>query len=101
MPTRSKSHVRTRSATRSLERISVSATPVGEVHGPFDVVMANILPDVLVPLAGEIAARVGDGGTLVLSGILRELADGVEAAYVERGLDDDGAASTKTAGARS
>ena len=69
-----------------LERISVSATPIEEVHGPFDVVLANILPDVLVPLAGEIAARVGDGGTLVLSGILRELADGVEAAYVARGL---------------
>ncbi len=69
-----------------IDRISVSATPVGEVHGPFDVVLANILPDVLIPLAGEIAARVGAGGTLILSGILRELADGVEAAYVARGL---------------
>lgn len=79
-----------------VDRISVSATPVGEVHGPFDVVLANILPDVLVPLSGEIAARVSEGGTLVLSGILRELADAVEAAYVERGLktrarlDEDG-----------
>jgi ribosomal protein L11 methyltransferase len=69
-----------------IERISVSATPVGEVHGPFDVVLANILPDVLIPLAGEIAARVGAGGTLILSGILRELADGVEREYVARGL---------------
>ncbi|HEX9103080.1 MAG TPA: 50S ribosomal protein L11 methyltransferase [Polyangia bacterium] len=79
-----------------LDRISVSATPVEEVHGPFDVVTANILPDVLVPLAGAIAARVADGGTLVLSGILRELADGVEAAYLALGLstsarlDEDG-----------
>jgi ribosomal protein L11 methyltransferase len=56
------------------------------VHGPFDVVLANILPDVLIPLAGEIAARVGEGGTLILSGILRELADGVEREYVARGL---------------
>ena len=69
-----------------LERISISATPIESVHGPFDVVLANILPDVLVPLAGEIAARVTEGGTLVLSGILRELADGVEAAYAARGL---------------
>jgi ribosomal protein L11 methyltransferase len=69
-----------------LDRISVSVTPVAEVHGPFDVVMANILPDVLVPLAAPIAARVGSGGTLVLSGILQELADAVEAAYVARGL---------------
>jgi ribosomal protein L11 methyltransferase len=67
-------------------RISFSATPIDEVHGPFDVVTANILPDVLIPLADQIAARVGDGGTLVLSGILRELADGVEAAYVALGL---------------
>ncbi|MDB4970486.1 MAG: ribosomal methyltransferase [Myxococcales bacterium] len=67
-------------------RISFSATPLVEVHGPFDVVTANILPDVLIPLAAQIAARVGDGGTLVLSGILQELADGVEAAYVECGL---------------
>jgi len=69
-----------------LPRISVSATPVGEVHGPFDVVLANILPDVLIPLAGQIAARVAEGGTLILSGILRELADGVEAAYTPHGL---------------
>ena len=85
-------------ATRNavIDRISVSATPVGEVHGPFDVVLANILPDVLVPLAAEIAGRVAAGGTLVLSGILRELADNVEAAYVTQGmttrarLDEDG-----------
>ena len=69
-----------------LDRISVSATPVEEVHGPFDVVTANILPDVLIPLAQPIAARVGDGGTLILSGILQGLADGVEAAYAALGL---------------
>ncbi len=69
-----------------LDRISVSATPLGEVHGPFDLVLANILPDVLVPMAAAIAGRVGAGGTLILSGILRELADGVEAAYVACGL---------------
>jgi ribosomal protein L11 methyltransferase len=78
------------------ERIAFATTPIDEVHGPFDVVLANILPDVLIPLAPAIAARVADGGTLVLSGILRELADGVEAAYVARGLttsarlDEDG-----------
>jgi ribosomal protein L11 methyltransferase len=69
-----------------IDRVSVSATPVEEVHGPFDVVTANILPDVLIPLAGAIAARVAEGGTLILSGILRELADGVEAAYVALGM---------------
>ena len=77
-------------------RISYSATPVEEVHGPFDVLLANILPDVLVPLAPALVARLGDGGTLVLSGILRELADGVEHEYASLGLgtsarlDEDG-----------
>jgi ribosomal protein L11 methyltransferase len=77
-------------------RISFSATPVEEVHGPFDVVLANILPDVLVPLAPLLAARLGDGGRLILSGILAELADAVETEYVAQGLttrarlDEDG-----------
>ena len=67
-------------------RISFSTTPVGEVHGPFDVVLANILPDVLIPLAAAIAAKVAPGGTLVLSGILIPLADEVERAYLALGL---------------
>jgi ribosomal protein L11 methyltransferase len=71
---------------RVSERIWFSTTPLDEVHGPFDVVTANILPDVLIPLAPSLAARVAAGGTLVLSGILRELADGVEAAYLACGL---------------
>ncbi len=75
-------------ATRNgvIERISLSTTPVQEVHGPFDLVLANILPDVLIPLAPAIAGRVGPGGRLVLSGILVELADDVERAYVARGM---------------
>jgi ribosomal protein L11 methyltransferase len=78
---------RENAARNSVEgRISLSTTPVEEVHGPFDVVLANILPDVLIPLAPAIAARVGPGGQLILSGILVELADGVEAAYVALGL---------------
>jgi ribosomal protein L11 methyltransferase len=41
---------------------------------------------VLIPLSAAIAGRVGPGGQLILSGILIELADGVEQAYRERGL---------------
>jgi ribosomal protein L11 methyltransferase len=76
-------------ATRNAvaERISLSTTPVEELHGPFDVVLANILPEVLIPLAPAIAARLADGGRLILSGILVGLADSVEQAYAARGLD--------------
>jgi ribosomal protein L11 methyltransferase len=68
------------------ERISFSGTPVADVHGPFDLVLANILPDVLVPLAPLLAARVAAGGRIVLSGILVDLADGVERVYQANGL---------------
>lgn len=46
-----------------------------------DIVMANILANVLVQLAEPIRRRVMPGGTLVLSGILREQARDVAAAY--------------------
>jgi ribosomal protein L11 methyltransferase len=68
------------------ERVSFSNTPVEEVHGPFDLVLANILPDVLVPLAPVLAARLSPGGNIVLSGILVELADHVEQVYCTNGL---------------
>jgi ribosomal protein L11 methyltransferase len=68
------------------ERVAFSPTPVEEVHGPFDLVLANILPDVLLPLAPVLAARVAPRGKIVLSGILLDLADGVERVYTTNGL---------------
>ncbi|MFP5440515.1 MAG: 50S ribosomal protein L11 methyltransferase [Gammaproteobacteria bacterium] len=49
--------------------------------GTFDVVVANILAGPLVQLAPQIAARLAPGGAIALSGILREQADEVAAAY--------------------
>jgi ribosomal protein L11 methyltransferase len=68
------------------ERLSFSTTPLDEVHGPFDLVLANILPDVLIPMAPALAARLAADGQLILSGILVELADEVERAYHKEGL---------------
>jgi len=48
---------------------------------PFDVVMANILANPLVLLAPALAARVREGGRIVLSGILAAQAGEVVAAY--------------------
>ena len=50
-------------------------------QGPFDLVFANIRPNVLIPHANEIAAQVGSDGRLILSGILDEEAADVRAAY--------------------
>jgi len=49
--------------------------------GTFDVVVANILSNPLKMLAPMLAARVADGGHLVLSGVLARQADEVAAAY--------------------
>jgi ribosomal protein L11 methyltransferase len=67
-------------------RISFSTTALADVHGPFDLVLANILPDVLIPMAPELAARVAAEGRVILSGILVDLADEVERAYHAVGL---------------
>lgn len=52
----------------------------------FDLVLANILAAPLVRLAPAMAARVGLGGHLVLSGILARQAPGVEARYRAHGF---------------
>lgn len=61
-------------------QVAASTTPVEEVEGAFDVVLANIGPGVLRDLAGPLAAVVASGGLLVLAGLLDhqvpELLDG-------------------------
>lgn len=47
----------------------------------FPLVLANIESRVLIPLAQEIASTVAEGGTLILSGLLRDEAEKIEAAY--------------------
>ena len=68
-------------ATLDLE---LSETPVGQVNGKFDLVVANILANTLVGLSEPIASRVVD--RLVLAGVLVPQRQEVEAAYVARGL---------------
>lgn len=55
----------------------------------FDLVFANIRPDVLVPLAPRLVRRLSPGGKLTLSGLLNEEADEVAAAYAAVGLVPD------------
>ena len=43
--------------------------PVADLDGAWDLVVANILPNVLVDLAPALAARVAVGGRLILSGV--------------------------------
>lgn len=50
---------------------------------PFQIVVANILADVIIPLAGVIPEFLQPGGLFISSGILAEKADLVEQALVE------------------
>lgn len=58
-----------------------TALPDQLTAAPADIVLANILSGTLVDLAESLCARVAPGGRLVLSGILAEQAEHVEAAY--------------------
>jgi ribosomal protein L11 methyltransferase len=74
-------------ARNGLEDIEwrLSADPA-DVPGRFGIVIANILLNTLEELAPSIAAKVADGGRLVLSGLLAAQGEAAERAYVQHGL---------------
>jgi ribosomal protein L11 methyltransferase len=67
-------------------RLHFRVGTIDDVDGEYQLVTANIQPEVLVPIAGRVAARLAPGGVLVLSGILVEAAAQVEEAYRAAGL---------------
>jgi ribosomal protein L11 methyltransferase len=54
--------------------------------GTFDVVTMNIIPEVIIPLLGDVVPRLADGATLILSGILNVRREDVLAAAAPFGL---------------
>lgn len=56
------------------------------VSGTFDLVLANIEAGVLTALAPDFPARVAPGGTVILSGVLADQAEGVLRAFAAAGL---------------
>lgn len=68
------------------ERMLCETTPLGELRARFTLVFANLTGPTLTELAEPIAARVDDGGLLVLSGILESEVDGVAARFKAQGL---------------
>lgn len=66
--------------------IGTSGTPVEELEATFELVLANILANTLIELAPAIVDRMRPGGGVILSGITRDQADEVRAAYENLGL---------------
>jgi ribosomal protein L11 methyltransferase len=64
-----------------LSRVVYSTRSVDEIDEQFDLVLANIQPEVLIPMAATLSRRLDSGGWLLLSGILIEAAPSVETAY--------------------
>ena len=60
--------------------IHVSLTPLAEVEGEFDVVVANILAPTIVALAPDLQRVLGASGVLIVSGVLADRHDHVDAA---------------------
>lgn len=69
-------------------RLSVSSTPLAQVDGAFDVVVANILAPALRELAPEFRRVLQPDGVLVVSGLLIDRYDDVVAAMAPLRLID-------------
>lgn len=59
------------------ELISASSTPLAEVTGTYDLVLANVLAPTIVAMADDLRRVVAPDGSLVVSGILAESHDHV------------------------
>ena len=67
---------------------AADAVTLSELLGNgYDIVVANILADVIIPLSGVVRPHMKEGGLFISSGIIDTKADEVEAALKENGFD--------------
>lgn len=66
--------------------VQVSQTPLEQLPGTFDLVLANILAPTLLQLREALLARVRPGGRAVLSGILADEGADVQAGFEALGM---------------
>ncbi len=68
------------SANGVADRVDVSTTPLSDVEGTFDIVVANILAPILIDLADDLRRVLAPSGVMIISGVLADRHDHVEAA---------------------
>lgn len=78
----------TENATRNqvADKIRTQVGGVEVIEGEADVVVANILAEVIAPIAPDLAARTKPGGAVLASGIIRARQAMVEEAFETAGL---------------
>ena len=64
------------------DRVHASLTPLADVEGVFDIVVANILAPTLIDLADDLRRVVAPTGVLIVSGVLADRHDHVETALL-------------------
>ena len=69
------------------KKVAITGTPIWELEGPYDIVLANLDRDTLTLLAEEIARLVKKTGILITSGILKEQLEAVKRAFSNYGLE--------------
>ena len=69
------------------QSIQASTTPLEDIEGTYDLVLANIETRVLVRMPDALQAKMAPGGLLMLSGILRKEKEEILAAYGSMRVD--------------
>src|SRR5512137_1247336 len=74
-------------ADRNGASLELTGDPPSAIPGTFDLVVANILANVLVELAPDLARRAAPGGEVVLAGVLVPQESEVADAFLAQGLE--------------
>lgn len=62
-------------------QVQCSVTPLDQLSGSYNIILANILAETLVSMAPQIVQRLSPGGHLILSGILAEREELVQTGF--------------------
>lgn len=79
--------VASENAERNGAVLELSGDPPSAIPGTFDLVVANILANVLVDLAPDLARKAAPGGEVVLAGVLVPQEAEVAQAFLDQGLN--------------
>jgi ribosomal protein L11 methyltransferase len=69
-----------------LNNVTIKQGDISAAAGLYDMIAANLISEILIMIAPDIASRLEQNGTAILSGMLTGQEDGVISAMIEEGL---------------